>query len=64
VDGRSLTGRIAGSDDGAVLLAVDGANASLAYADITKALIQVEFSRPETDQMSTAAQRGHETREG
>jgi ribosome maturation factor RimP len=63
-DGRSVTGRIAGSDDGEVLLVVDGTDATVALADITKALVQVEFSRPDSDQTSTAAQRGHETREG
>ena len=45
VDGRTVTGRIDGQDDEAVRLDVDGATRPLAYADVAKAHVQVEFNR-------------------
>jgi ribosome maturation factor RimP len=45
-DGTALTGRITASDDAAVTLDVDGATREIAYADIAKALVQIEFNRP------------------
>ena len=45
-DGESLTGRLVGSDDAAATLEVDGARREVAYADVAKALVQVEFNRP------------------
>jgi ribosome maturation factor RimP len=45
-DGATLTGRITASDDAAVTLDVDGTTREIAYADIAKALVQIEFNRP------------------
>ena len=45
VDGRTVTGRIDGQDDEAVRLDVDGAPRPLAYAEVAKAHVQVEFNR-------------------
>ena len=45
-DGDTVTGRIVASDDDAVRLDVDGTTRELAYADVAKALVQVEFNRP------------------
>ena len=44
-DGAQLTGRIGASDDDGVTLDVSGAERRLAYGDIAKALVQVEFNR-------------------
>lgn len=44
-DGESMTGRILGSDDVAATLEVDGGRREVAYADVAKALVQVEFNR-------------------
>lgn len=45
-DGDTLTGRVVSSDDDAVRLAVDDATREIAYADVAKALVQIEFNRP------------------
>ena len=44
-DGDSVTGRIVDSDDAAATLEVDGGRREVAYADVAKALVQVEFNR-------------------
>ena len=44
-DGEEVTGRILGSDDTAATLDVDGTRREVAYADVAKALVQVEFNR-------------------
>ena len=44
-DGDSVTGRVVASDDTTVTLDVDGAQREVAYADIAKALVQIEFNR-------------------
>ena len=44
-DGTELTGRITASDDTAVTLDVVGEPHEIAYADIAKALVQIEFNR-------------------
>jgi ribosome maturation factor RimP len=44
--GKTVTGRIASSDDTAVRLDVDGATREIPYADVAKALVQIEFNRP------------------
>ena len=44
-DGETLTGRILDSGPDAATLDVDGTRRELAYADVTKALVQVEFNR-------------------
>lgn len=48
-DGGALTGRISDQDEdpgGAVRLEVDGDTVEVDYADIAKALVQIEFNRP------------------
>jgi ribosome maturation factor RimP len=45
-DGSQVTGRVGTSDDTSVTLVVAGAAQRLAYADIAKALVQIEFNRP------------------
>jgi ribosome maturation factor RimP len=48
-DGRTVTGRIASSDDTSATLDVDGAGAEqVALADVAKAKVQVEFNRKES----------------
>jgi ribosome maturation factor RimP len=42
-EGEPVTGRIRSSDDAGVVLDVDGAEQHLAYSDIKKARVQVEF---------------------
>lgn len=44
-DGTDVTGRITSSDDTSVTLDVDGEQQEIAYADIAKALVQIEFNR-------------------
>jgi ribosome maturation factor RimP len=44
-DGEVLTGRIGASTDSAVVLDVDGAAREVAYDEIDKALVQIEFNR-------------------
>lgn len=46
-DGETVTGRIRSSDDDAAVLDVSGRERKLAYADVVRAKIQVEFSRKE-----------------
>ena len=41
-----VVGRIGASDDEGVTLDVAGAPVRLAYAEVTKALVQIEFNRP------------------
>lgn len=45
-DGETLEGRIATSDDGAARIDVAGTIREIAYADIVRALVQIEFNRP------------------
>lgn len=45
IEGGEVTGRIQTSDDDGVELDVDGAASRIAYADIAKALVQIEFNR-------------------
>ena len=45
-DGQTVTGRIVGSSDDAATLDLDGTRREFAYADVAKALVQVEFNRP------------------
>lgn len=45
VAATSVTGRIVTSDEQSVTLEVDGDRVVLPYADITKAVVQVEFNR-------------------
>lgn len=48
-EGDDVTGRITSSDDDAVTLEVDGKQRELAYADVKKALVQIEFNRKSED---------------
>ena len=45
VEGGDLEGRIGASTDDAVMLDVDGTDREVAYADIAKARVQIEFNR-------------------
>ena len=45
-DGDTVTGRIVGTDEEGATLDVDGSERPVAYADVTKALVQIEFNRP------------------
>lgn len=44
-EGEPIEGRIVGSDDDGVTLDVDGVEVRVAYAEVTKAKIQIEFKR-------------------
>ena len=48
-DGSSATGRIMESDEDAVTIEVSGSRRTVGYAEVTKALVQVEFNRPTGD---------------
>ena len=54
VDGTSVTGRITASDETSATLDVDGAPRVLAYADVDKALVQIEFNR-KTDRSDSSS---------
>jgi ribosome maturation factor RimP len=44
-DGSTVTGRILSSTEEAVTLDVSGQQREVAYADVAKALVQIEFNR-------------------
>jgi ribosome maturation factor RimP len=44
-DGSQVTGRVGDSDDDGVTLDVSGAERRFAYAEVAKALVQIEFNR-------------------
>ena len=44
-DGSAVTGRITASDHVSATLDVDGAAREVTYADVSKALVQIEFNR-------------------
>ena len=46
--GRTLTGRITDSDDTRAVLDVDGNRDEIAFVDVEKAKIQIEFNRKES----------------
>ena len=48
-DGDDVTGRITASDDDAATLEVDGEQREIAYADVKRALVQIEFNRKSED---------------
>ena len=52
-DGSSLTGRILSSTEESVTLEVSGMRREVAYADVAKALVQIEFNR-KTDKADQA----------
>ena len=43
-----MTGRITGTDDDGALLAVEGAERRVEYAEVRKAKIQIEFKKEPT----------------
>jgi ribosome maturation factor RimP len=45
-DGETCTGRILESGESTATLDVDGERREIAYDDVTKALVQIEFKRP------------------
>ncbi len=45
-DGTTFTGRATSAGESAATLDVDGQEREVAYADVTKALVQIEFNRP------------------
>jgi ribosome maturation factor RimP len=47
-EGDPLTGRITGTDDDGALLAVEGAERRVEYAEVRKAKIQIEFKKEST----------------
>ena len=49
LDGTQLTGRVTDSDDGGVTLDVAGSPRRLAYDEVGKALVQIEFNRKRTE---------------
>ena len=49
LDGTQLTGRVTESDDAGVTLDVAGSPRRLAYDEVGKALVQIEFNRKRTD---------------
>jgi ribosome maturation factor RimP len=49
VEGGEVTGRIGESDEDKVRLEVDGDERELAYADIARARVQIEFNRRRDD---------------
>ena len=51
-DGATVTGRIVRSDDEAATLDVEGTPREVDYAEVAKALVQVEFNRKSSDQES------------
>jgi ribosome maturation factor RimP len=48
-DGTDATGRIGESDEERVTIEIDGTKRDVAYADVKKALVQVEFNRKSTE---------------
>lgn len=50
VDERTLTGRVVDTDPAGVTLEVDGARRSVAWADLGKGRVQVEFNRSGSDE--------------
>lgn len=64
-DGESVTGRIGSSDDTAVTLSIEGTERVLAYADIAKALVQVELNRkPTPDEWADDEVAPHDAEDG
>ena len=47
-DGRAVSGRITSSDDSRAVVDVDGTAQEVAYDDVAKAKIQIEFNRKES----------------
>ena len=58
--GETLTGRIGESDEDRVVLDVSGRPRTIPYADVAKALVQVEFNRKRANDEQTDEQTGEE----
>lgn len=54
VEGAPYGGRITSADDDAVVLDVSGAERTVPYVEISKGLVQVEFSRKDDDEEEDA----------
>jgi ribosome maturation factor RimP len=48
-DGSTVAGRVEDSDEEQVVLQVDGADRAVAFTDVKKALVQIEFNRKDQD---------------
>jgi ribosome maturation factor RimP len=48
-DGATLEGRIVAASDDSVSLDVSGTQREVSYAQVTKALVQIEFNRKKKD---------------
>jgi ribosome maturation factor RimP len=57
-DGAQLTGRVEDSDEDGVTLDVSGSPTRLEYAEVAKALVQIEFNRPSSRSSGTASEEG------
>jgi ribosome maturation factor RimP len=53
-DGEALVGRVLSSTEDSVVLDLDGAQRRLAFDDVGKALVQVEFNRPGAADLTAA----------
>lgn len=49
VDDAAVTGRVVAADDAGVILDVDGTERAIAWADLGKGKVQVEFNRKDAD---------------
>ncbi len=49
-DATTLTGRVVDADDVAATLTTDSGDVNVPYTDVSRALVQVEFRRPEPTQ--------------
>lgn len=64
-DGSSATGRILESDDEAVTIEVSGRKRTVAYTEVGKALVQVEFNRRAEDERDEHDEHDeHDTEDG
>jgi ribosome maturation factor RimP len=62
-DGTELTARVGAADpdpDGSVQVLVDGALRQLAYADVAKAVVEIEFKQPPAAETAMLEQAGRE----
>jgi ribosome maturation factor RimP len=56
VEGEPFTGRVTTAGEDAATLDVDGTLREVAYADVRRAVVQVEFNRKDTDAGTTAGE--------
>jgi len=63
-EGGAFTGRIVGSDEEGATLEVSGKQRRIAYADVKRALVQIEFNRPEDASGDVGAGREADMEEG